>query len=75
MRAARHAAQPPAPDRMPFTLTRREAVRAMTQTLAPATLPGVERRARCPWFGLFAAFTVAMMNSGTVVRSAAAPRR
>jgi hypothetical protein len=35
----------------------------------------VERRARYPWFGLFAAFTVAMMNSGTVVRSAAAPRR
>jgi hypothetical protein len=34
-----HAA-PPAPGRMPFTLTRREAVRAMTQTLAPATLPG-----------------------------------
>ena len=33
-------AQPPAPDRVPFTLTRREAVRAMTQTLAPATLPG-----------------------------------
>jgi Insertion element 4 transposase N-terminal/Transposase DDE domain len=30
---------PPAPGRLPFTLTRREAVRAMTQTLAPATLP------------------------------------
>lgn len=30
---------PPAPGRLPFTLIRREAVRAMTQTLAPATLP------------------------------------
>ena len=42
--AGQHAsgphATPPAPDRVPFTLTRREAVRAMTQTLAPATLPG-----------------------------------
>jgi hypothetical protein len=33
-------APPPDPARMPFTATRREAVRAMTQTLAPATLPG-----------------------------------
>ena len=37
--------------------------------------PVVERRARYPWFCLFAAFTVAMMNGGTVARSAAAPRR
>jgi hypothetical protein len=32
-------AAPPAPARVPFTVTRREAVRALTQTLAPATLP------------------------------------
>jgi hypothetical protein len=32
-------AAPPAPGRVPFTLTRREAVRSMTQTLAPASLP------------------------------------
>ncbi len=41
--AGQHAPGPPAtpaPDRVPFTLTRREAVRAMTQTLAPATVPG-----------------------------------
>ena len=35
-----------APGRVPFTLTRREAVRAMTQTLAPAALPRARRRGR-----------------------------
>jgi len=36
---AASAVSPPVPGRVPFTLTRREAVRSMTQTLAPASLP------------------------------------